>query len=151
MKNSSFNNLYNSAPRVATDRKRQPTRKLCPNNSSCLGEEQFSLVLASFTFEEIWNLREQSLFMFIDWGMVSEGFFLCFFFFEGNGNYTFSLGDRWGINCCLQSLKGELWKLFSSPPLCLLPSPPLLPPCGFFRQVSYLYYIGRISKTCIQR
>ena len=86
MKNSSFNNIYNSAPWVTTYRKRQPTRKLCPNNFSCLGEEQFSLVLASFTFEEIWNLREQSLFVFIDWGMVSEGFYLFFFFFlRGKG------------------------------------------------------------------
>ena len=44
---------------------------------------------------------------------------------------------------------GGTMEIIPFTPLSAL-SPPLLPPYGFFEQVSYLYYIGRIPKTCIQ-
>ena len=137
MKNSSFNNIYNSAPRVTTNRKRQPTRKLCPNNFSCLGEEQFSLVLASFTFEEIWNLREQSLFMFIDWGMVSEGFFLFFFFWGGRELHVFLRGQV-RDQLLLTESEGRTMEIIPFTPSLPSPLPSSLHTVFFDRLVIYI-------------
>ena len=139
MKNSSFNNIYNSAPWVTTYRKRQPTRKLCPNNFSCLGEEQFSLVLASFTFEEIWNLREQSLFMFIDWGVVSEGVF--FFFFWGGRELHVFLRGQMRDQLLLTESKGGTMEIIPFTPSLPSPLPSSLRTVFFDRLVIYITLI----------
>ena len=83
--------------------------------------------------------------------MASEGvfFFFFFFFFLGGRELYVFLGGQMRDELLLTESDGGTMEIIPFTPLSAL-SPPLLPPYGFFEQVSYLYYIGRIPKTCIQ-